>query len=251
MTAQIYSIWIKFVQLVNIEVYLYILLQNITLLFIFFPDFFVHVSASLRHCILHIKFHIEWKQVRRAILFNKIRYRTKCWNNYDVIYLFCISFYQNVECKLHVCNFLNLNDERHFTAWHRLTLNPMGKCSNAFFSETTNMIKAIWAFVITWNSSSSFFSSHGPKVQVHVNYCHHLASIVCKLFTFQASSPKPLGQLEPNLAGMFLGWSSTRLLFFVPVGYSTWLPGPIICSHWLKFQRSFFSETNELTEPKL
>jgi hypothetical protein len=53
-----------------------------------------------------------------------------------------------------------------------------------------------------------------------------------------ASSPKPLGQLEPNLAGMFLGWSSTKYLFFVPVGYSTWLPGPIICSDWLKFQRS-------------
>jgi hypothetical protein len=65
-----------------------------------------------------------------------------------------------------------------------------------------------------------------------------LLSVVCKLFTFQASSPKPLGQLEPNFAGMFLGWSSTKLLFFVPVGYSTWLPGPIICSDWLKFQRS-------------
>ena len=77
----------------------------------------------------------------------------------------------------------------------------------------------------------SFISSPWPKV--HVNYCHHLASVVCKLFTFQAS-PKPLGQLEPSLAGMFLGW----FLFFVPVGYSTWLPGPIICSNWLKFQRS-------------
>jgi hypothetical protein len=27
------------------------------------------------------------------------------------------------------------------TARHRLTLDPMGKCSNAFFSETTNMIE--------------------------------------------------------------------------------------------------------------
>jgi hypothetical protein len=45
--------------------------------------------------------------------------------------------------------------------------------------------------------------------------------------TFQASSPKPLGRLEPNLAGMFLGWSSTKLMFFVPVGYSIWLPRPI------------------------
>ena len=83
--------------------------------------------------------------------------------------------------------------------------------------------------------SFDLFSSPGPKV--HVNYCHHLASVVCrllsvvcKLFTFQASSPKPLGRLEPNLAGMFLGWSSTKLLFFVPVGYSIWLPRPIICS---------------------
>jgi hypothetical protein len=28
------------------------------------------------------------------------------------------------------------------TAGHKLTLDPMGKCSNAFFSETTDMIKA-------------------------------------------------------------------------------------------------------------
>ena len=60
-------------------------------------------------------------------------------------------------------------------------------------------------------SGDEVFSSPGPKVQV--NYCHHLASFVCKLFTFQASSPKPLGQLEPNLAGMFLGWSSTNSVF--------------------------------------
>ena len=97
-------------------------------------------------------------------------------------------------------------------------------------------------------SSAPFFSSPGPKV--HVNYCHHLASVVCHPssvnFTFQASSPKPLDQLEPNLAGMFLGWSATKFLFFVPVGYSTWLPRPTICSDWLKFQK-IFSETNELT----
>jgi hypothetical protein len=28
------------------------------------------------------------------------------------------------------------------TVGHRLTLDPMGECSNVFFSETTNMIKA-------------------------------------------------------------------------------------------------------------
>ena len=41
-----------------------------------------------------------------------------------------------------------------------------------------------------------------------------------------------------GVPGMFLGWSSTKFLFFVPVRYSTWLPVPIICSDWLKFQRS-------------
>jgi hypothetical protein len=35
------------------------------------------------------------------------------------------------------------------TAVHRLTLNPMGKCSNAF-SETTNMIKAQLYMNVHW-----------------------------------------------------------------------------------------------------
>ena len=83
--------------------------------------------------------------------------------------------------------------------------------------------RSMWTIAITWRLSS---------------VVRRPLSVVCNLFTFQASSPKPLGQLQPNLAGMFLGWSSAKLLFFVPVGYSTWLPGPIICSDWLKFQRS-------------
>jgi hypothetical protein len=36
------------------------------------------------------------------------------------------------------------------TAIHRLTLNPMGKCSNVFFSETTNMIKAKLYMNVHW-----------------------------------------------------------------------------------------------------
>ena len=171
------------------------------------------------------------------------------------------------------------------TAIHRLTLDPKGKCSNAFFSETTDMIKAKLYMNVHWmvlykryvfcsdmkfkmaataglsltldpigeNVSKRFFSETTRTIETKLSrnshwkvlYCHHLASVVCrlfsvvcKLFTFQASSPKPLGRLEPNLAGMFHGWSSTKLLFFVPVGYSILLPWPIICSDWLKFQRS-------------
>ena len=36
------------------------------------------------------------------------------------------------------------------TAGHRLTSDPMGKCSNAFFSETTNMIKAKLYMNVHW-----------------------------------------------------------------------------------------------------
>ena len=36
------------------------------------------------------------------------------------------------------------------TAIHRLTLDPMGKCSNAFFSETTNVIKAKLYMNVHW-----------------------------------------------------------------------------------------------------
>ena len=94
--------------------------------------------------------------------------------------------------------------------------------------------KSIYCVFVT-NSQLIFFSSPGPDELLPSLGVRCPSS---KLFTFQASSPTQLGQLEPNLAGMFLGWSSTTLLFFVPVGYSTWLPGPILCSDWLKFQRS-------------
>jgi hypothetical protein len=36
------------------------------------------------------------------------------------------------------------------TAGHRLTLDSMVKCSNAFFSETTNMIKAKLYMNVHW-----------------------------------------------------------------------------------------------------
>jgi hypothetical protein len=36
------------------------------------------------------------------------------------------------------------------TAGNRLTLDHMGKCSNAFFSETTNMIKAKLYMNVHW-----------------------------------------------------------------------------------------------------
>ena len=43
------------------------------------------------------------------------------------------------------------------TAEHRLTLDPMGKCSNAFFSETTNMIKAKLYMNVHWMVLYQFY----------------------------------------------------------------------------------------------
>ena len=99
------------------------------------------------------------------------------------------------------------------TAGHRLTLDAMGKYSNAF-SETINMIKA--------------------KVDMNV----HWMSVLCKLYVccsdmkfkmaataglsltldpmgkmFHSAYLKPLGQLKPNCPGMIIGRSSTLQSF--------------------------------------
>jgi hypothetical protein len=39
---------------------------------------------------------------------------------------------------------------------------------------------------------------------------------------FQNASLKPLGQLKPNCPGMIIGRSSTKLLFFMPIGNPRW-----------------------------
>jgi hypothetical protein len=46
---------------------------------------------------------------------------------------------------------------REATAIHRLTLDPMGKCSNAFFSETTNIIKAKLYMNVHWMVLYKFY----------------------------------------------------------------------------------------------
>jgi hypothetical protein len=46
--------------------------------------------------------------------------------------------------------FVDRKSKMAATAIHRLTLDRMGKCSNAFFSETTNMIKAKLYMNVHW-----------------------------------------------------------------------------------------------------
>ena len=110
-------------------------------------------------------------------------------------------------------------------AGHRLTLDPMGKCSNAFFSETTNMIKAKLYMNVHWMvlyNLKVFCSDMKFKMAATAGLSLTLDPMG-KMFQ-NASSLKPLGQLKPNCPGMIIGRSSTNFLFFMPVGNPGWPP---------------------------
>jgi hypothetical protein len=49
------------------------------------------------------------------------------------------------------------------TAGHKLALDTMGKCSNAFFSETTNMINAK-----LYTKNVEFAEEHPMNIHVHL-----------------------------------------------------------------------------------
>ena len=102
------------------------------------------------------------------------------------------------------------------TAGHRLTLDPMGKCSNAFFSETTNMIKAKLYKNVHWMVlyKRYVFCSEMKFKMAATAGLNLTLDPMGKMFQ-NASSLKPLGQLKPNCPGMIIGRSSTMCLFFM------------------------------------
>ena len=129
------------------------------------------------------------------------------------------------------------------TAGHRLTLDPMGKCSNAFFSETTNMIKAKLYMNVHWMVLCKlyvFCSDMEFKMAATAGLSLTLDPMG-KMFQ-NASSLKRFGQKpncrrndhwkvlykifvfcsEPNCPGMIIGRSSTKFLFFVLIWNSKW-----------------------------
>ena len=111
------------------------------------------------------------------------------------------------------------------TTGHRLTLDPVRKCSNAFFSETTNMIKAKLYMNVYWMvlyKHYVFCSDMKFKMAATAGLSLTLDSTVKMLQN--ASSLKPLGQLKPNCPGMIIGRSSTTFRFLMPIGNPRWLP---------------------------
>ena len=101
------------------------------------------------------------------------------------------------------------------TAIHRLTLDPMVKCSNAFFSETTNMIKAKLYMNVHWMVLYKLyvFCSDMKFKMAATAGLNLTLDPMGKMFQ-NASSLKPLGQLKPNCPGLIIGRSSTKFLFF-------------------------------------
>jgi hypothetical protein len=85
------------------------------------------------------------------------------------------------------------------TAINKLTFDPLVKCSNAFFSETTNMIKAKLYMNVHWivlYNLVVFCSDMKFKMAVTTGLSLTLDPMR-KMFQ-NASSLKPLGQLKPN-----------------------------------------------------
>ena len=85
----------------------------------------------------------------------------------------------------------------------------MGKCSNAFFSETTNMIKAKLYKNVHWMVLYKlYFFCSDMKFKIATTAGLSLTlDPMGKMFQ-NASSLKPLGQLKPNCPGMIIGRSS-------------------------------------------
>jgi hypothetical protein len=111
------------------------------------------------------------------------------------------------------------------TAGHRLTLDPKENCLNAFFSETTNMIKAKLYMDVPWmvlykvyvfcsDIKFKMAATAGPSLTLDP---------MGKMFQ-NTSSLKSLGQLKPKCPGMIIGRSSTKFLFFMPIGNPRWPP---------------------------
>ena len=90
----------------------------------------------------------------------------------------------------------------------------MGKCSNAFFSETTNMIKDKLKMNVHWMVLYKFqvFLFDMKFKMVATAGLSLTLDPMGKMFQ-NASSLKPLGKLKPNCPGMIIGTSSTKFGF--------------------------------------
>jgi hypothetical protein len=99
----------------------------------------------------------------------------------------------------------------------------MGKCSNAFFSETTNMIKAKLYMNVHWMVLYKLYV-FCPDMKFKMAATAELSLTLDPMGKmFQNAS-----SLKPSCPGMIIGRSSTKFLFFMPIGNPRWLPPQVI-----------------------
>jgi hypothetical protein len=115
------------------------------------------------------------------------------------------------------------------TAGNRLTLDPKGKCSNAFFSETKNMIKAKLYMNNHWMVfyKLQVFCADMKFKMADMAGLSLTLDPIGKMFQ-NSSSLKPLGQLKPNCPGMIIGRSSKKFWVFMLIGNPRWPPPQVI-----------------------
>jgi hypothetical protein len=101
----------------------------------------------------------------------------------------------------------------------------MGKCSNAFFSETTNIIKAKLYMNVHWMVLYKLYVfCSDMKFKMAATAELNLTSDPMGKMFQNASSLKPLRELKPSCPGMIIGRSSTIIMFFMPIGNPRWPP---------------------------
>ena len=111
------------------------------------------------------------------------------------------------------------------TAGHRLTLDSMGKCSYAFFSETTNQTESKLDRNVHWMvlyKDKVFCSDIKWKMVATAGLS--LTLYPMGKVSQNASSLKPLEQLKSNCPRMIIGRFSTKLRFYMPIGNPRWPP---------------------------
>ena len=144
------------------------------------------------------------------------------------------------------------------TAIHRLTLEPLGKCSNAFFSETTNIIKAKLYMNVHWMVPYKLyvFCSDMKFKMAATAGLNLTLDPMGKMFQ-NDSSLKPLGQLEPNCPEMIIGRFKCSLQIFFFFYTNRKFKMATTAGHRLtldpkgKYSNAFFSETINIIKAKL
>ena len=121
--------------------------------------------------------------------------------------------------------YADLKSKMAATTGHRLTLDHMRKCSNAFFSETTNQTESKLDRNVHWMIFYKVYVFCSDiKWKMAATAGLSLTLDPMGKVSQNASSLKPLEQLKSNCPRMIIGRFFTKLRFYMPIGNLRWPP---------------------------